>query len=564
MAKLDRNQNEEMLQTLHGLINRWEYEVVEFKEADDNFSQHYIGKYFSAMSNEAKLKGLLNGWLVFGINNKTHKIAGTNYRDSRRLETLKHEIAQNTTGGITFSEIYEVYDGEFRIVMFKIPAAVTAIPTAWKGHYYGRDGESLSYLSLEELERLRGQARFDWSKQVIDSSGIRHLDENAIKMARENYKAKHNRTHISAEVDKMNDEEFLTKVKLLADGKLTNAAMVLLGNPDFDNILDTPVRIMWRLYGSNGMVKDYYEYLMPFITVIDQVYARIRNLVYRYMPNQMTLFTTEVLQYDDGLIKELLNNCIAHMDYTLGGRIYLDEFEDTVVISNPGSFIPGDIREVLKTGYRAPYYRNQLLSDVMKEFDMIDTVQMGILRVYNIQRGRYFPLPDYDLQNDNEVSVRVYGRILDKNYTKLLFDNDSLSLDDIFLLDRVQKKLPIKTEQYKALRKLGLIEGKAPNVYISLAVAKVVDEQTQYTKNRAMDDKYYMDLIVQYLQQFGSGKKADFLKLLGDKFSDVLDDKQKDTKVKNLLASMKEKKIIDHAYGNKRTGAWVLTINEVN
>ena len=65
----------------------------------------------------------------------------------RSLEA-QHEIAQNTVGGITFIDIFEVYDGNNRIVMFQIPAAVISIPTSWKGHYYGRDGESLSYLSL--------------------------------------------------------------------------------------------------------------------------------------------------------------------------------------------------------------------------------------------------------------------------------------------------------------------------------------------------------------------------------------------------------------------------------
>lgn len=559
MVNIDKNKNSEFLQILHRLICDWESEVVEFKEANDSFSQHDVGKYFSAISNEARLKELPNGWLIFGVNNKTFKTVGTNYRDTRRLESLKHEIAQNATGGITFSDIVEVYDGEFRIVMFKIPAAVSGIPTAWKGHYYGRDGESLSYLSLDELDRLRGQMRLDWSKQVIDNSGVQYLDKNAIQVARNNYKAKHSRAHISTEIDKMSDEEFLAKVKLLVNGKLTNAAMVLLGNPDHDNIIDVPIRIMWRLYGSNGMVKDYFEYRMPFITVVDQVYTKIRNLVYRYMPNQLTLFTTEVQQYDEGLIKELLNNCIAHQDYSLGGRIYLDEFEDTVIISNPGSFIPGNIQEVLKAGYRAPFYRNQLLSDAMKEFDMIDTVQMGILRVYNIQRDRYFPLPDYDLHSDREVSVKVYGKILDKNYTRLLFDNDSLSLEDVFLLDRVQKKLPLEKEQYKSLRKIGLIEGKIPNVYVSLAISMIIGEQPQYTKNKALDDKYYADLIVQYLQQFGSGKKADFIKLLGDKLSDVLDDKQKENKVRSLLRVLHKNEVIERTTQNKRSGAWRLT-----
>jgi ATP-dependent DNA helicase RecG len=138
MPIADKEINCDLLLILYGLIENWENEVVEFKQASNNYKQDEIGQYFSAISNEANLKGLQYGWLVFGVHNKTKEIVGTDYRNTRGLETLKHEIAQNTTGGITFIDIFEVYDGKddnaHRVIMFKIPAAVTAVPTAWKNH----------------------------------------------------------------------------------------------------------------------------------------------------------------------------------------------------------------------------------------------------------------------------------------------------------------------------------------------------------------------------------------------------------------------------------------------
>jgi ATP-dependent DNA helicase RecG len=79
--------------------------------------------------------------------------------------------------------------------------------------------------------RMGEQVRRDWSKQIIDGSSIAHLDAEAIYVAREHYKTKQNSEHISAEVDRMTNEEFLAKQKLIIGGKLTNAAMVLLGEP---------------------------------------------------------------------------------------------------------------------------------------------------------------------------------------------------------------------------------------------------------------------------------------------------------------------------------------------
>lgn len=550
--------NAEMLEILYGLINHWENEVIEFKEANNDYDLNKIGQYFSALSNEANLKGLQYGWLVFGVRNKTREIVGSDYRNSRGLDTLKHEIAQNTTGNISFIDIFEVFTDEKRIVMFKIPAAVVAIPTAWKNHWYGREGESLSALSLNELDRIRSQVRCDWSKQLIEGSSIRNLDDEAVRIARENYKTKQSRSYISAEIENMSDEEFLTKMKLVIDGKLTNAAMVLLGNSDYDYLMDTPPHIMWRLYGSDNAVKDYLEFSIPFITVVDKVYAKVRNLTYRYMPNQLTLFPTETKKYDASLLRELLNNSIAHSVYTVGMRVYLDEYEDQIIISNAGTFLPGNIQAVLKPSYTAPYYRNQLLAETMTRFNMIDTVQMGIQKVFRIQKERYFPMPDYDLSVPQKVAVRIYGKVLDENYSRVLFDHPEFDLETVFLIDKVQKRQPLEKTEIKRLRSIGVIEGKAPYVYVSAEIADIIDKKAQYIKNRGQSDQYYMQMIIDYLKRWGKGKKADFVILLSDKLPDILDEKQKDNKIRYMLYTMRKDGIIEQSSTNKRTAYWVL------
>ena len=292
----------ELLIVLNHLVKHWEYEVVEFKEPGNDYDKNKIGQYFSAISNEANLKSLQYGWLIFGVRNKDKAIVGSNYRDEKGLDTLKLEIAQGTSGNISFIEIYEVYpivNGErLRVVMFQIPAAVTATPTAWKGHFYGRDGESLGALSNEEYDRIRGQEKKDWSKQVLMEASINDLDKEAIALARVKYKEKMGKPHISEEVDNMSDEEFLIKLKLIINGKITNAAMLLLGNEDRDYLFASAPEASWRLYNSKNDISDYEIFKIPFITLSDRLFGRIRNLTYRYMPNQMTLFPMETTQYD--------------------------------------------------------------------------------------------------------------------------------------------------------------------------------------------------------------------------------------------------------------------------
>src|SRR3972149_11531368 len=214
-----------------------ETEVFEFKEAKEDFDSRKLGKYFSALSNEANLKGRPYAWLIFGIKDKGRTIVGTRFRPDRKdLDSLKGELANKTTNRITFIEIYELHLPEGRVVMFQIPAAPKGIPIAFDGHYYGRDGEELSPLNLEELERIRAQAvSEDWSAVIVPDATIDDLDGEAIAKARENYKNKF--PEKAKEVDTWDDITFLNKAKVTSKGRITRTAIILLGKSESEHLV---------------------------------------------------------------------------------------------------------------------------------------------------------------------------------------------------------------------------------------------------------------------------------------------------------------------------------------
>lgn len=563
----------EYYQVLEQLILRWESEIVEFKEAKGGYNEDKIGQYFSAISNEANLKGQQYGWFILGVSEEHEKYpVGTSFKagNPTLLEKFKYEISKNTTDGMSFLdiiEIFPIYNGKScRVLMFKVPAAVAGMPTGWKTRYFARNGESLVSLQQYKIDAIRNQERRDWSKHILLGATIEHLNKDAIAFAREKYKEKMNRPHIAEEINAMTDEEFLTKIKLMRDGKVTNAAMILLGNSDYDHLFEKAPTMMWRLYASNGEMKDYTIFTIPFITVADQIFAKIRNLTYRYMPNQLSLFPKETQQYDVWLLRELINNCIAHSNYQLGGRIYINEFDDSINITNPGDFLPQTIEAVLQTTYNPPFYRNQLLADAMVKFHMIDTATSGIKRVYRIQKEKYFPMPDYDLTDINQVSVTVYGKTLDEQYTYILFNHPDLDLETVYLLDQVQKgyghRLP--KEAVAHLRKHKLVEGRVNSLYLSAEVAQSIDEEAQYIKNRGFNDQYYRDLIVEYLKQYQKAQKKDIRKLLWDKLPDVLDNQKKNSKITTLLTSLRIKGIIMRDSKSQQKGYWILVRGSEN
>lgn len=557
----------EYYELLQELMEHWEYEIVEFKSATGGYSEDRIGQYFSAISNEANLAGKQYGWFVLGVSETgTRHPVGTAFKEGpvTLLERFKYTISQNTTDAMTFLDIIELYpvvDGRSkRVLMFKIPAAVAGMPTEWKTRCYARSGESLIPLQQYKIDAIRSQERRDWSKLLLSGATIKNLDREAIAFAREKYKERKNQPHITEEVDSLSDEEFLTKIKLMRNGQVTNAAMILLGNADFDDLFANAPTIMWRLYSANGELKDYTIFRIPFIRVVDQISAKIRNLTYRYMPNQLSLFPKETQQYDTWLLRELLNNCIAHSNYQLGGRIYVNECEDSINITNPGDFLPQTIETVLQTTYNPPFYRNQLLTESMVNFYMIDTATSGIKRVYRIQREKYFPMPDYNFSTANQVSVTVYGKVMNEQYTYILYEHPELDLETVYLLDQVQKGngQDLSKDAIAHLRKYKLVEGRANHLFLSAEVAKTVEGEAQYIRNRAFDDKYYQDMIVDYLKEFGMGQKKDFRKLLMDKFPDILTIEQKERKILTLLTALKRQGKIDTDSDNPRTCHWVL------
>ena len=564
-------ENVEYYEILEMLMERWEHEIVEFKEANSSYDTDKIGRYFSAISNEANLKQQQYGWIIFGVSeqNKAKNIVGSAFKrgDSSLLERFKYEVSKSTTNGMTFYDIIEIFpvveSERKRVLMFKVPAAATGIPTDWKNNYYERAGESLVPLKQYKIDAIRSQVRRDWSKQIVEDASIEHLDKQAILLAREKYKEKMAQDHISEEVDDMSDEQFLTKMKLMINGKITNAGMLLLGNSDYDYMFTAAPSIMWRLYGSDGTDKDYTIFKIPFINVVDKVFSKVRNLTYRYMPNQLTLFPMETEQYSSWLIREMLNNCIAHTNYQLGGRIYVNEFDDRIKFTNPGDFIPQNIERVLEVSYNPPFYRNQLLAEAMVAFHMIDTATLGIRKAYKIQKEKYFPMPDYNVSTGIQVEVTVYGKSLDDNYMHILYDNPDLDLQTVFLLDRVQKGKLLEKDDIEKLKSLKLVEGRANNLYLSASAAKSIDDSAGYIKNRGFDDKYYKDLIVEYLKEYDKAKKKEIRELLWDKLPDSLSDKQKENKITNLLSSLRIQGMIEADSKNQQKSSWVLAGNRI-
>jgi len=136
------------------------------------------------------------------------------------------------------------------------------------------------------------------------------------------------------------------------------------------------------------------------------------------------------------------------------------------------------------------HYRNRFLATAMFNLKMVDTAGGGIRKMFNYQRERFFPMPEYDLSKE-KVKVTVIGKVLDMDFARVLAKKQDLSLDEIIMLDKVQKKKVLSETEIERLRVKGLIEGRKPNFHISYDVAEKTNLKAEYIKNTGVKGRSF-------------------------------------------------------------------------
>ncbi|MFZ2303113.1 MAG: RNA-binding domain-containing protein [Gallionella sp.] len=508
--------------------------------------------YVSALAN------MEGGVLVMGVSNNLRVVGIQDFHDytpeNLRLRALVRCPNLDSEG---FSvENFVTSDTRKTVWLVHIPKHKPRLPVYAHDKTWQRIDESLVEMRHERLEAILHELvdQTDWSAQIVESATLADIDPAALALAREKFAEKHRNAAFAADIADWDMRTFLDKAKITIDGKITRTALLLLGKPEASHFLPTLPQITWKLVGEE---QAYEHFGLPFLLTTTQVLHRIRNISYKLFP-QNQLLATEVSKYDTRVILEALHNCIAHQDYMLRSRILVTEKIDRLTFENAGRFFDGKPEDYFAGEQTPKRYRNPWLSQAMVNLNMIDTVGHGIYTMILAQRNRYFPLPDYSKSEQNKVVLEIFGHVIDENYTRLLLEQRDLPLTTVVLLDRVQKKQPITDDAATMLRKAGLVEGRKPNYFVAAHIAKATGSRSEYIRNRAFDDAHYKDMVLAYLKKYGSASKQDLEGLILDKLSDVLDEKQKANKLRNLLYAMsKRDKTIEKSDGKKK-GRWVL------
>jgi ATP-dependent DNA helicase RecG len=536
--------------------------TVEFKS---NLSDpKAIGEYIAALANSAALDGHARAWIVWGVEDGSHAVKGTSFdpfnAKGEGNQSLVMWLQQMTSPKADFS-FHAASHPDGKVILLEIHPARSA-PIAFQGTRFIRvDSHKVKLSAHADKEARLWEAlgaKEDWTGEIVSGATFDDLDPNAIDFARARFTEylirsepetdRHER--IRTEAVSWDVPTFLNKAHVTKQGRITRAALLLLGKDESASYLaPADVKISWILRDADNKAVTSQHFGLPFLRTTEDVFRRIRNLQIEHMPDG-SLFPTPVSQYDPWVIREALHNCIAHQDYGLGGKVNVVEHPDRLVFTNLGSFLPPSVEWMLEHQSPPEHYRNQWLIDAMVRLRMIDQIGSGIRRMYETQRERFFPLPDFVIDTDSmskpRVEVTISGKILDTKYTQALMHAADLDLREVLLLDRVQKGQRLTAKEAKSLRAAGLIEGRAPSYLISSKVADWTAQKAKYIHNRGFDDGFYKQLVIEYLQKYDKASRKELDDLLLPKLPEVLDADQKAHKIKNLLQALRRARQIEN------------------
>jgi ATP-dependent DNA helicase RecG len=523
-------------------------EWKEFKSLKSAVSGRAGDDVISYISAIANMQG---GNLVIGIQDQTHIVVGIQEFADYSIDNIKYRTlgnCPNLNPDLFKVQEFITVDTNKKVWVFHIPKHQFRLPVYAHKKTWQRIDDNLVEMTKARLDSILTQVQVneDWSKVIIQDATIDDLDQDAIRKARVEFKKRNPK--YAEEVDNWSDIDFLNKSKLTIKSKITRTALILLGKDESEHYLDSSVKIRWNLKTIDNQDKDFEIFSIPLLLSVDELFKKIRNLKYRYLRDG-TLFPDEVLRYEPYTIRESLNNAIAHQDYSKGARINVVEFEDDhLIFSNYGSFLPKSVEDVVLNDTPEEVYRNPFLVEAMKNLDMIETQGGGIRKIFNFQKQRFFPLPDYSF-DDNKVKVTITGKILDENFAKIIIKNSNLGLDEIILLDKVQKHKEISETEFRHLKKAKYIEGRRPDIYLSYDIIDSTNDenlQAEYLANRSFDDSHFKEMILECLKKWGKTKRDKIDKLIIPKLSNALSAEKKKNKVTNYLSALRiEGKIVN-------------------
>lgn len=391
-----------------------EIEWAEFKVNDAN--PHDIGEYISALANSAALCDKAHGYIVWGIEDETHRVVGTSFSPGQQRvgnEELENWLLHLLQPRIQFV-FRELVVSRKRVVLLEIERGVQQ-PVRFYGEEFIRIGSYKKKLKDFPEKEKQLWRTFDLTPFENMIANEHTTSEDVLRLL--DYPAyfdladrplPDNREGVLAALA---DDSLVQRCE--AGGwNITNLGATLFAKNlhDFPSVRRKAMRIV--LYRGNSRVETVREQesTRGYASAFQAMISYINSLVPSNEVIEQALRST-VPMYPEIAVRELVANALIHQDFFVAGAGPMVElFDDRIEISNPGVPIV-EVRRFLDT---APKSRNEGLASLMRRVGICEERGSGVDKV--VFQTEYFqlPAPRFEVTGDTTRAILFGHRPLTK------------------------------------------------------------------------------------------------------------------------------------------------------
>ncbi|MCO6497197.1 MAG: putative DNA binding domain-containing protein [Chitinophagaceae bacterium] len=431
---------------------------VEFKEAKNQYAYNSSRKsvlgYTVAFANE---KG---GYLVFGLKDAhPHDVCGSKAFEGREGQ-LEQDVYRDTRVRIQTEVLYE---GTKRVLVIKIPSRPVGKPLYFNDVPLMRVGDGLDRMSDEMYLSIIQEQEPDFSARFCEGISIGDLDEVAIKKMKESYARKQKNPGFL----QLSTEQVLTDLKLVDNGKLTYAALILLAKKEVIHKKLPQSKTIWEFRNNEAQIHhDSREVIDESLFVaIDSIWKLINQpTLNKKYPIQSGAYIFDLYDFNEEVIREAVLNAIAHRDYTITSEVVVKQYPHRITITNPGGFPKGVTIENILTVSSTP--RSRLMTEILEKTGLVERSGQGVDKIFSITLSEGKAEPNYENSDLFQVSLTLRTEIIDKAFHVFVsqYQNSEkepkLGVEQIITLCKIRNGIfqNLKTEIVSQLEKSGLIE----------------------------------------------------------------------------------------------------------
>ncbi|MEO7703548.1 MAG: ATP-binding protein [Thermoflexales bacterium] len=510
------------------LIRSPEGARVEFKTASGGFQFDELARYCVALANEG------GGKIVLGVTDRRPRsVVGTKAfpepgrTEAGLLDRLGHQVT-----------VEEYRHEGYRVLIIHVPGREPGVAWNDRGTYLMRSGDALLPMSDERLSRIHAEAGTDFSAEYCSDASLADLDPAAINLLRQLWQRKAPGQTILTR----SDERLLADTELIFGGRITWAALILLGTREALGRLLGQAEVVFEYRSSDapGPAADRREFRQGALIVLDEIWqlVNLRNDLQHF---QEGLFIWDVRTFDERAVREAILNAIGHRDYRRGGSVFVRQYPRRIEIVSPGGFPPG-ISEQNLLWEQNP--RNRRIAEVLGKCGLVERAGQGFDLIYRSSIQQSKPLPDFSRTSESSVWLTLRGEIQDPEFLRFFEEIGgerlaTFSVDDFLVVDLVHRDQHIPERlagRLEYLRGMGIIErvgrGRGTHYLLSRRFYRFLGKGGVYTRRRGLDRATNKALLLRHIEDAaGAGAQLEDLQ-------QVLPDLSRD-QVRTLVRELK-------------------------